>query len=987
MTTYDTGTGSGGATLRADVNLASQSQAGNSSVVSVNLDILNVGSATYVNSGVQCGIYVNGWDYTTFTWASGGGSRVIQSGNYTVQHDANGYATASIAGYIGATGTSGIGGPTQIPTGSYSLPRIPKAPSAPTSPSVVAGTGQATLSWATPGDNGGSGITGYRMYYSLNSNMSSASSTDVGAVTSGTVTGLTPGSTYYFTIAAINGIGLSPTTSAVSTFIGGVASAPLSPAATAIPQGLGVTWATPATNNGVPITGYLVEIDTSSSFTAPVANTVGATLRAFTLTNLLSSTPYYARISAINSVGNSTPSTTATATTPARTTLDIVQGATVDVSGGNQVEIRSDGADVPTLTLGYTAFGTGTTFVAIATIATNVAGGFATPGGSRNIDLVSDPAGNLYVIGRDASNPSAVRVTEYARSAATTWALGNSLSQAFTNTGDGLVAFGASYVPGTGGTPTPAILVVARRSGTVGAGSLSYATISVANVQANSGALFVNSGSDPAWLNTPPTSQAINTGVVDVTALVDQGTRLAVLANSFAVVDVINAVVTGVSVAAAGATTVGPWARILGVGANTLAVLSVASGALAWSFYTATSGALLGSGSFAGSNFQGGAAASQWDTYYDRVAALIRVHYVDAAAGAREVSNITISPTSYANTPNTLTTAALGAASSTNSLVRLAGGTVDERRVILSSANILTGTKSTSAYSITEGNVAPNAPALVHVPGFDATQAYTFAWAFSDPNPADAQATYDLQIQRVSDSVNVVAVTGIASSTASRLVAANTLANPVAYRWRVRVTDALAVQGAWSSYDSFSTAAIGTLTITNPAADNPAGLIIATIPLTWTYSQVNGYVQTQYRIRVLNVATSAVISDTGMQASTATSANVGVPTDVQVTIELSVVTNAPCTPTVVANRVLTSSYSTPPAATATLSQGVSFVLVQVANPVNVGSKPNATSNYIDRTLTGTTAWVAIAHVAPNASYKDHAVASGTSYDYRVRAEA
>lgn len=83
---------------------------------------------------------------------------------------------------------------------------------APNAPSGIVATPSATtpgaidLSWTAPTDNGGSAITGYRVEYATNPSFTGASHVDVGTGLSTTITGLTPGTTYYFRIAAKNAV-------------------------------------------------------------------------------------------------------------------------------------------------------------------------------------------------------------------------------------------------------------------------------------------------------------------------------------------------------------------------------------------------------------------------------------------------------------------------------------------------------------------------------------------------------------------------------------------------------------------------------------------------------------------------------------------------------------------------------------------------------------------------------------------------------------
>lgn len=860
---------------------------------------------------------------------------------------------------------------------------MPSAPSAPTAPTATAsGVGQENVSWVTPASDGGSAITGYRIQTTTDGSFGSGViTTNVGVVTSTTIAGLTAGATYYNRIAAINAVGTSANSGVASASLGTAPGAPTALTAAGSAGSVALTWAAPASDGGVPISSYTLDRATDSAFSVALSTaSFNSSTRSYTDVGLTPATVYYYRVKASNAVGASVASATASAAPTARDVFDIVRGAVVDVDD-MQISIRSDGANVPVLTLGYIAFGTASTFVSIATVNTGAGGGqFAVPGGQRNVALVADPAGNLYVIGTEGSTGNLL-VIRYARTAVATWVGGGALAQSLGSTGNPIVAIEGCYVAGTGSNPVASILVLARRSGTTGAGNVSFATVDPA---AAGGALFLNSGSDPAWLSAPPTGAAANSGILDISALPGAPTRLAIMVNGFAVVDVINGVVTGVSRANAGVSVASPWARVVGVNASTFVFLSVVSNTLSWIFYNAA-GSVLGSGGLAGASAQGGAFVDQWDAYYNRVSGLVTVYYVAKDAGARVLESINVSPVTYASTAAVNITSALGAASSTNGAVRVPQGATDERRVVVEAANLLTGVKSTAAAVDTTGNVAPNSPVLSLPAAYDATQAQTIAWLFSDPNSLDAQTAYETQIQRVSDSVNIVATGTVSSAALSYGIVANTLVNGVAYRARVRLNDKLGAVGAWSTYNAFTTAAVGTLTITTPATDNLAGINTSSLNIVWSYTQPTGYVQTSRRVRVIRTSDASVLSDTTMQASTVASYVVtNLPTDVEVRVEVSIVTNAPGTPTVTANRLVTSSYGSPMQPTAVVTIGVSTVTVVVTNPAPVGSRPEVLSNSIDKRLTGTTLWVRVASVARNGVFADHAVKSGKSYDYRIR---
>jgi fibronectin type 3 domain-containing protein len=70
---------------------------------------------------------------------------------------------------------------------------------------ISAGNAQVTLTWSAPANNGGSAITGYKIYRGTPSGAISYMTTITG--TSYTDTGLTNGQTYYYHVSAVNGNG------------------------------------------------------------------------------------------------------------------------------------------------------------------------------------------------------------------------------------------------------------------------------------------------------------------------------------------------------------------------------------------------------------------------------------------------------------------------------------------------------------------------------------------------------------------------------------------------------------------------------------------------------------------------------------------------------------------------------------------------------------------------------------------------------------
>jgi len=190
-------------------------------------------------------------------------------------------------------------------------------PSAPTGLVATAGNQQVALSWVAPASNGGSAITSYNVYRGISAGGESSTpvATNVPSTsTSFTDTSVANGTTYYYTVAAVNSAGISPSSVEASALPETVPSVPL--ALTTI-NGNGtatLSWSPPASNGGAAVTGYDVYRGTTSGGEAatPIATNVSGT--SFTDTGLTNGTTYYYTVAAINAVGISSQSAEASAT-------------------------------------------------------------------------------------------------------------------------------------------------------------------------------------------------------------------------------------------------------------------------------------------------------------------------------------------------------------------------------------------------------------------------------------------------------------------------------------------------------------------------------------------------------------------------------------------------------------------------------------------------------------------------------------------------
>ena len=183
-----------------------------------------------------------------------------------------------------------------------------RIPDAPTAASATYGNASATVNWTAPAFNGGSGITSYTVTSTPDSKTCTATSTARSCV----VTGLTNGTSYTFTVKATNVVGSSAESAATSSVIPRtVPSAPNSVSGSFGDTKVTVTWAVPVANGGAEISGYRVVASPGSQ-----SCTTDALTFTCDVTGLTNGTAYTFAVTAQNSEGSSS-ATTSAAVTPA----------------------------------------------------------------------------------------------------------------------------------------------------------------------------------------------------------------------------------------------------------------------------------------------------------------------------------------------------------------------------------------------------------------------------------------------------------------------------------------------------------------------------------------------------------------------------------------------------------------------------------------------------------------------------------------------
>ena len=205
------------------------------------------------------------------------------------------------------------------------------APLAPTAVSGAPGNGQVTLSWTAPANNG-SAINAYVITTSWGGYTRPAKIFLGGAVAA-TVTGLTNGYDYTFTVAAANANGIGPASAATTAITVG---APLAPTAVSAVAGNGqvtLSWTAPA-DNGSAINAYVVTPSVSGVAQTPVV--LGSTTTTVAVDGLVNGTAYTFTVAATNANGTGPASAATTAVTVG---APLAPTAVSAVAGNGQVTL------------------------------------------------------------------------------------------------------------------------------------------------------------------------------------------------------------------------------------------------------------------------------------------------------------------------------------------------------------------------------------------------------------------------------------------------------------------------------------------------------------------------------------------------------------------------------------------------------------------------------------------------------------------------
>lgn len=184
------------------------------------------------------------------------------------------------------------------------------APQAPTAITVSEGDGHLSVAF-TPGSDGGSAITAIQ--YQLDG----GAWLDTGSLTGPfTIGGLTNGTSYDVAVRARSAIGAGEASATVSATPRTVPGAPTMVTASVAKSSTVLSWAAPASNGGVPVTGYTATLYDAPTGGSPIASCTTTGARTCSVTGLTNGTTSYAGVVAANEAGAGLASAPRVAVTP-----------------------------------------------------------------------------------------------------------------------------------------------------------------------------------------------------------------------------------------------------------------------------------------------------------------------------------------------------------------------------------------------------------------------------------------------------------------------------------------------------------------------------------------------------------------------------------------------------------------------------------------------------------------------------------------------
>jgi hypothetical protein len=286
---------------------------------------------------------------------------------------------------------------------------------------ATAGNGSAALTWTAPAANGGSAITGYRV--TTTGAAAPAPVTVTG--TSATITGLTNGSSYTFTVAAVNGAGTGPVAGPTAGVTPRAPTAPVAPTIGTAVRGstsATVNW-TPNGNGGSPVTRFDVRVVNANSLLQVGAlRPAAAGATSLAVTGLTNGTGYRFQVRAVNAIGTGVFSTLSATVTPAAAPSAPIIGVATNGTAGGAITATARWS-APTSTGGSAITGYRVVALRMSSAAANATVLATTtsavqPAGARTLAMTLSPGGTyrfqvvaVNAVGSSANSPRSNAVT------------------------------------------------------------------------------------------------------------------------------------------------------------------------------------------------------------------------------------------------------------------------------------------------------------------------------------------------------------------------------------------------------------------------------------------------------------------------------------------------------------------------------------------------------------------------------------------------
>ena len=170
----------------------------------------------------------------------------------------------------------------------------------------------AILNWQAPVDDGGKPITGYRIEYSQNADLSGANTINTDTSTTKTIDSLIRNTKYYFRVSAITSQGIGPVSISVDgTTLKTVPAPPVIGSVSQTNTTANLSWSQPTDDGGSTILGYNVyrgNVQINTTLVSPTAFT-------YQMTGLTPETSYQIYVTALNALGESAKQDPATVQT------------------------------------------------------------------------------------------------------------------------------------------------------------------------------------------------------------------------------------------------------------------------------------------------------------------------------------------------------------------------------------------------------------------------------------------------------------------------------------------------------------------------------------------------------------------------------------------------------------------------------------------------------------------------------------------------